>query len=487
LSTGAELRDQARSGAVFGAVFGAVDAKLNRVKLSDDTSPEFKKSFPNHNLPSTEKFVKEQYDVHQPLRSPILSWLAEKRPELRPPNYEALNQEVRKNGQFLDLANWSSEGRVKVVQALRTLSESDLTKDAQIDEFIGAVKSRNADVRNQVVDRREAYDRAKIDWHNAFNELIKAKNIHQPNFSLREILAKGAIERQHPDIQAAVKKTLQAETVHTHARTSWPEGLETQNYFVDASASLTKFLRQKQLPDLQFEIEFGRSKMMYGYDTISVNPNQFVRTLAGKQISNEFHEVRHHEDGTFKSDAIFPTIKRWFRGHFSQDGERLDVRDAAEAVRNTIEWMDKGASRDVLYAVADPQNPASRIWARRFNDDGGKSQTVADSIPDEVKELVKLVDPSSGLSELAPLLKERFKEVLQIRENELDTRAYNMYLEDYVGEKGEQRAWSAGLLAQLRTRMWGIPDIASDPQVLALKGTERPEKLSALGYIDTQL
>jgi hypothetical protein len=72
-STGAEVGSQAESGAAFGAAFGAVDAKHSRVKLSGETSPEFKKSFPDHNLPSTEKFVKEHYDADKPLKSPILS------------------------------------------------------------------------------------------------------------------------------------------------------------------------------------------------------------------------------------------------------------------------------------------------------------------------------------------------------------------------------------------------------------------------------
>jgi hypothetical protein len=495
LSSSAELRGQAGSGAVFGAVFGAVDAKLSRVKLKDDTSPEFKKNFPDHSLPSTETFVKDHYDADKPLESPILSWLAQNRPELRPENYDSLSQGLGKN-QFLDFAAWSPEGRVKIVKALRELSESDLTKDGQMDEFIGALKKRETANLNSLMDDRDAAAKSRIEWHNAFNELSEAQRIHAPDSSLEDIVAGDASKIRHPEIQTALNKTLQAENAYDMGPRFKAE--DAQQYFADASTSLKSFLKERKLPDLQYtSLPQGDSNAMaYALDRLFVSPQELHRELSGEQISAEFHEVRHHEDGTFRSDTMPAYLKRVLEGYKSQASERNATQEAAEVVRSMLGWLDsdKTTSKELLKGLANPNDFQSHIWSERFNNDAGimmvkvgdagKTVTFAKKIPQEVKDLYRQSQLSNSAdSELAPELRERLKQILLKREAELDAQEQSLYLDGYVGEKAEQRAWSAGLLMQLRTRAWGIPHSASPPDLPAIKGEERPQDLGAFGYV----
>ncbi|MDR3616831.1 MAG: hypothetical protein P4L53_24960 [Candidatus Obscuribacterales bacterium] len=494
-STGAEVRSQAASGAAFGAVFGAVDAKLSRAKLSDETSPEFKRTFPDHNLPSTEKFVKDHYDVDKPLSSPILSWLAIHRPELRPENYESLSQGLGKD-EFLDLASWSPEGRVKVVKALRALSQSDLTKDAQMDEFIGALKNRDTANLNRLMDDRDADAKARIEWHNAFNELVEAKNTHAPDASLEDVVAGDANTIRHPEIQTAIDKTLKAENSRTSA--TWFSAEDTGPYLADASTSLQSFLKDRQLPELRYQLTApGQTgEMAYALGHLSVNPGRIERHLSGEQIATEFHEVRHHEDGSLKSDVVGAVFKRLFQGYKTQASERQATEGTVSVIRNMLEWLDRDstAGKEILKSVADPHDMSSHIWSQRFNDDAatklmnaadaGKKVTFAKKIPDEVKELSRLAQLSSASnSELDPQLQEQLRQVLFKRAAELDAQVRSLYVNGYVGEKSEQRAWSAGLLMQLRTRAWGLPDVASAPELPAIKGNERPQDLGAFGYV----
>jgi hypothetical protein len=175
------------------------------------------------------------------------------------------------------------------------------------------------------------------------------------------------------------------------------------------------------LPDLQYQLMYGEQagQMAYGLDRLHVNVSELRRSLSGEQIAGEFHEVRHHEDGSFKSDIIPDKLKRMFGGYRSQSRERIATEGAADAVRDILRWLDadKKAGKGLLKSVADPNEIASHIWSQRFNNeagmklmdaaDSGKKVTFAKEIPDEVKELSRLAQLfHASDSELDPQLQE---------------------------------------------------------------------------------
>ncbi len=87
---------------------------------------------------STEEWVSKHYDGKTEIRAPILTWLAENKPKLRPPNYQELRARAWQETSPVDLnlSDWASHQRPSVIRELRRLSQSALASDSNIDAFI---------------------------------------------------------------------------------------------------------------------------------------------------------------------------------------------------------------------------------------------------------------------------------------------------------------------------------------------------------------
>ncbi|MBS2003867.1 MAG: hypothetical protein JST44_20340, partial [Cyanobacteria bacterium SZAS LIN-5] len=126
--------------AIFGAGLAAIDHSLPRVPRNIQATGNGIKGSAH----STEDWSANVYDSRLgDIRSPILTWLADKNLVPKPPKYEALRDRAwRDEGSTdLSLSDWTPQQRPAVVQAVRKVAHADLGRDSNIDAFIGRLTS----------------------------------------------------------------------------------------------------------------------------------------------------------------------------------------------------------------------------------------------------------------------------------------------------------------------------------------------------------
>jgi len=134
LATFKELGVGAGENMALGFALAGFDHIVPGNKLKIDTAPDGAKT----SKLTTEDWVAQHYDGQTEIRSPILTFLAESRPELRPPDYEVLRLKAfaENNTVDLSLGDWAPEQRTTVITELRRMGNSKLWTDQNIDAFI---------------------------------------------------------------------------------------------------------------------------------------------------------------------------------------------------------------------------------------------------------------------------------------------------------------------------------------------------------------
>jgi hypothetical protein len=130
-----DAMDTVATSAITGAGFGVLNrAVFGRTPISLTRHPDGRAA---DSALKTERWVSENYDGREPIRSPILTLLAEKNPALRPPNYEPLREAAfAQKRTDLSLGDWAPEQRPAVIQALRKWARTDLANDSNLDAII---------------------------------------------------------------------------------------------------------------------------------------------------------------------------------------------------------------------------------------------------------------------------------------------------------------------------------------------------------------
>jgi len=126
--------------AIFGAGLAAIDHSLPRAPRTIQATGDGTKS----SAYTTEDWSANVYDSKiGDIRSPILTWLANKNLVPKPPKYEELKSLAWKDKDSinLSLSDWMPEQRPAVIQAVRRVAHKDLGQDSNIDAFLGRLTS----------------------------------------------------------------------------------------------------------------------------------------------------------------------------------------------------------------------------------------------------------------------------------------------------------------------------------------------------------
>lgn len=157
--------------AIFGAGLAAIDHSLPRVPRNIQATGSGIKGSAH----STENWSANVYNSDLgDIRSPILTWLADKNLVPKPPKYEALrNRAWRDEGSTdLSLSDWTPQQRPAVIQAVRKVAHADLGRDANIDAFIGRLTRS---------DNLEAIDAFRLSQEPVLHSANKIKDLMSAN------------------------------------------------------------------------------------------------------------------------------------------------------------------------------------------------------------------------------------------------------------------------------------------------------------------
>lgn len=428
--------------AAFGALFGAGESLIYRptieLKSPAGTARGATKA------PSSEEFV-SKLTGKQPLESELLSWLADNRPELRPPNYadwkQAQSRATSANGTHreLGLADWKPEQRVQIVQELRKLAGTQMSSDSNIDAFIGrvALRSEVAAYQNNSFGpvRMEALGR----WSRSSADL---RQLVQSDMTLWEsrwskILGDAELHAQRPDVKALAEQVIKAEKDYYAAAQLELDASGVRGALADA---LNAVSRESGWPILKrgFKIPINEQGGGYGLNYMELGEGR-VLAGGGQLAEAGIHELRHHEWGKTM------LVDSWRRAD-PPTGPAYYLR-RGEVELQLLER--NGGTYDFLKRLSDPESVSSSVFSRRS------------AAGEEVHRYAEYV---------------RKGEVDTARWRETEIKAtIRSYLEDhvkfmaqenrrqhqrYVGSPMEVPAWSMGMLARIRAQALGLPDVA---------------------------
>ncbi|MFN8552206.1 MAG: hypothetical protein U0103_12010 [Candidatus Obscuribacterales bacterium] len=203
--------------AAFGAVFGIADATINRahVRLAKADN-----ELGRTNAQTSEDFIRNHVNESTPMRSPMLTWLAENRPELRPPNYEAYKADIVTKATLdrphLGLIDWPVEQRPQVLAEVRKIaSRTQLSSDANIDAFISRLdvpEFRDYASAPRVEARSQAYSA----WSSASERLQNfiAADPALNEMSIAKIVTSPEVQKAHPKLGPLIEEVSTAEKAY---------------------------------------------------------------------------------------------------------------------------------------------------------------------------------------------------------------------------------------------------------------------------------
>jgi hypothetical protein len=422
----------------FGAMFGVAETGLFRASLRLGSPAGTARG----GAPSSEEFVTKMWNGSQPLESDILSWLADKHPDLRPPNYSQWKSSQTAGPlktRELDLQDWEPAQRGQVIQKLRELADSPMATDQNIDAFITRMNTRKevAAYRNVAwsADRTDALN----EWADASKQL---KRLHETDMSLwersyKDILTDAKLHAERSDVAELAQRVTEAEKKY-FSFADWE--ITQSNVAKGLRSEFDRISNEAYLPGLQRGLTvkinddgagYYANRMEMGDQRLTASPGRFSEA--------SIHEFRHHEQPrTLMREILFglerkPPVPPGTSFTRAQHELRLLERE--------------GGTWDFLQRLSVPENMTSRT----FFGNGSMSP--------EIRRMVSYVRDGTANPQRwnEAAIKADVKQFLQ-QQVEIAGRQYRTEHEAYVGSPTEVPAWSLGFLARVRAQALGWSD-----------------------------
>ncbi len=451
------LLSRAGQYAAFGAVFGIADATLNKAKVNLTPADN---NIARTTALTSEEFIRNNVNDASPMRSPMLTWLAENRPNLRPPNYEAYKAEIvtrpTLERQHLALNDWPIEQRPQVLSEIRKIaSATKLSSDANIDAFISRLdipelKAYASPAR--VAARTNAYE----GWSTASERLLNyvAADSSLNEMPLSKIVKNVDLQQTHPALGPMIEEISAAEKtysdlVRTHA-------IETK-VEPALNKTLNEIAQEAGLPKL------GSVKVMSNeadgtYQSagriVSLNDRILRTGLSSATAETSVHEFVHHDYRLGFLRRLFadkPITGNPIGAQIRIDGELKKLNEP-------------GATLNLLQRLGDEESITRRMLSPLpKNVEYYAEQAKAGNINTNAWHETEIN------KELGALLVSRLINARKV--------AWQMHT-NYVGTPIELPAWSTGFLTNIRSRALGLSVSESTPSAIPISIAGINAKLS---------
>lgn len=447
------LLNRTKQYAAFGALFGVADATINRasVKLSNSDG-EIGKS----TAPTSEEFVRKYVNEKTPMRSPMLTWLAENNPKLRPPNYEAFKADIITKPTLdrghLGLIDWPAEQRPQILDEVRKIaSRTQLSSDANIDAFISRLNI--PELKDYASPARvEARSQAYSDWAKASKELenFVAADPALNEMSLAKIVVSPEVQAAHPALRPLIENVSTAEKsygdlVRSHIAETHVESA--------LNGTVNSIADQAGLPPIEQVRVIGNANASGTYHSrgrvLSLNDSVLRTGLSPETAETTMHEFVHHDyRPSFLQDLFSRSPLKGGNPIGAQiriDAE-LHKLNTPGATLNLLERLGDETSMTTRMLSPLPKNIA--YYAEEAK--GGRINTTTWHEAEINKELSELL--------ISRLINAR-------------KVAWKMHT-DYVGTPVELPAWSTGFLTNIRSRALGLPHSDVTPATVPISISE---------------
>lgn len=443
------LLSRTKQFAAFGALFGAVDATVNRAHVNFSKADN---QIGRTSAPTTEDFIRNNVSDSNPMRSPMLTWLAENRPNLRPPNYEAYKAEIvtkpTLDRPHLGLNDWPVEQRGQVLAEIRKIaSKTQLSSDANIDAFISRLDTPEFREYSSPA-RAEARNQAYSDWSKASEKLQKYVEADPVlnEMSTSKIVTSTELQQSHPALGPMIAEISAAEKTYTNlvqshvAETKIEPALgKTMNALAD-EAGLPEIGSVKvngaDLADGTYQSD-GR--------VLSVNDRILRSGLSPETAETTYHEFVHH-------DYRLGFFQKLFGSTPKSGGNPVGTQIRIDAELQKLNQP--GATLNLLERLGDYDSMTRRMIGPlpksvEYYAEQAKAGKVNTSTWHEA-EINK---------ELSQLLVDRLINARKV--------AWQMHT-NYVGTPIELPAWSTGFLTNIRSRALGLPQADMPPATVPI-------------------
>lgn len=427
--------------AAFGALFGGAEATLYRAKYLLKPAENAPRT---GSLKTTEQWVMDYKTGGEPLQSPLLNWIAENRPKLRPPNYESYKAQMRSTPiaemKFLDLAAWPVSQRPALLKEIRKLASStQMSKDANIDAFITRMNTpelRAYSAPERVQTRTDAYSK----WAESsgrLDKIIEADPVlremtHGKLFNSKDLIAKNPSLKTAIDEVAATEKAY-AEIVARHVKeTNVEVGVTNVLNSVASDIGLTR------LNSVKVQYDKG-GNAWYKLDQVGLGERVAGSGLSAESADATIHEFVHHETAS--------SPWRWSPSQKPGDPVGAQVRLADELQR----LKQPGGTLDLLQRLSKGGVTNYHVSARY-------------GMPENMQHYLRMTREgqiNTARWDEAAINKE-LSTLLETRLGQARTDAWNQHM-SYVGTSHELKAWSTGFLTRVRARVMGLPDGSTAP------------------------
>lgn len=423
--------------AAFGALFGAADVALNRGKVEIKPAENARAQ---SGVQSSEAWVRA-YDGSEPLKSPLLSWIAENKPELRPPGYEAYKAQIARTPstelEHLDLAAWPAEQRPRLLTEIRGLaSGTQLSLDSNIDAFISRINLPEVQAYADPV-RAAARSQAYTNWAETSGRL---DTLVQSDPQLRDMswsqLIKSETRQGKPELDRLINETAQAETAYKQLIDAH---MKETNIGTALTRALNGMAQEAGLPKLSdVKVTYGSASGLYGQSQVSLGHKVLDSGLSSRTADTALHEFVHHD---FRPGFLRGLVA-------DAPPENCPVTIQSKVAEELTRLSTPGGTFDLLKRLGDAQ---SRTY-RYVLDGAGQSSKEVRFFADYAHE-GKI--NTATWDEAA--ISKTVREFLESRLSTSRMEAWQNHMK-YVGSYTELPAWATGFLTRIRSRALGLPD-----------------------------
>ncbi|CAN5184604.1 hypothetical protein BH10CYA1_BH10CYA1_40970 [soil metagenome] len=443
------LLNRTKQFAAFGAVFGAVDATLNRANVNFTKADN---EIGRKNAPTTEDYIRNNISDSSPMRSPMLTWLAENRPNLRPPNYEAYKAEIIKQPTLdrphLGLNDWPVEQRPQILAEIRKIaSKTQLSSDANIDAFIS---------RLDIPEFREYSAPARVEARNqAYSEWSKASEKFQKyleadpalnEMQTAKIVTNSELQQSHPALGPMIAEISAAEKTYTNLVQSH---VAETNIEPAMNKTMNALADEAGLPQLGSVKVNGADPADGTYRSdgrvLSVNDRILRSGLSPETAETTYHEFVHH-------DYRLGFLQKLFGSTPKSGGNPIGAQIRIDAELQKLNQP--GATLNLLERLGDHDSMTRRMLSPlpksvEYYAEEAKAGRVNTSTWHETQ----------INNELSELLVSRLINARKV--------AWQVHT-NYVGTPIELPAWSTGFLTNIRSRALGLPQTDMPPAMVPL-------------------
>lgn len=410
---------------------------------------------------STEQFLLEHYDAGSPIDSPILNYIAENNPKLRPPNYEqwkasrSLNEEPR--FQDLDIGAWPVEQRPQLVQELRRLAKTSLASDKNLDAFITTLHDSKWSQQGLPYKPYEI-EKACYEWLRA-DKAMEMEFRRHPEFGkdIQVAIANQELLNANPQFKSLVESATEKRLAFRELE-SMKDSFDDKALRQDMEDVLNRLSDQRGLRHLEF-FKFDMidgsyappRRMFIGDSTLSPG-------LTQRSASVLLHEFVHHEQGCYSSRLIPFRIQK-FMGTLPIMEYMTKVRQQSDLTG----WIEKLSDSDGVLKLTQDIALRSEYW---------KALSGKRCLPADVESIISRVSqdavPVTHLGGSESSTKVVLHEFLNQTMTELKKSSDYSYRQ-YVAHLFERQAHAAQVLAEIRTRILHLPEHPVDPPISRIK------------------